>query len=391
MHIAVFEYKIVRASPIGSCLLHMLQRLCDEHEFVVFAAEFDNPRPDRIHFVRIPTPTRPLAFLFLSYHLLAWCYYWTYHFFQHARFDLVIIVECNVSIGTMSYAHFCHRAYLTHHWLQGAPGGVRGTLRWLDHWLRAQIEPWVYKRIPSIVVPSRGLADEIVTEYPFTKGKIRCIPNPVDIERLCPPPNFQREDFRQCFGLHERDIVLVFVALGHFERKGLPLLLDALAQRPEPHVKLFVVGGEADLVDTYRSRARELGLEERIHFVGLQHDIRPFLWAADAFILPSAYETFSLVAFEAAAARLPLLVTSFHGVADFFRDGEHGFLLERSLAGVSHGIARFLAAPPHVRKEMGGRVQQAVGRYNVGMFASTWKEYYETVAKQAVRAPLRPS
>jgi len=391
MRIAVFEYEIVRTSPVGSCLLQLLRRLCDEHEFVVFAAEFDNPCPERIHFVRIPTPTRPLAFLFLSYHLLAWFYYWTSRLFQQARFDLVIIVECNVSIGNMSYVHFCHRSYLKHYWLQGAPGGVRGTLRWLDHWLRAQVEPWVYKRIPHIVVPSQGLADEIATEYPFTQGKIRCIPNPIDIESLCPSPSFQREEFRQRLDLREHDIVFVFVALGHFERKGLPLLLDVLAQRPEPHVKLIVVGGEVDLVEAYRSRAREMGLEERIVFVGLQPDIRPFLWAAEAFILPSAYETFSLVAFEAAAARLPLLVTSFHGVADFFRDGEHGFLLERSLAGVSRGIARFLAAPHQVREEMGVRVQQAVGSYNVGMFASTWKEYCETVTNRAVRAPLRPS
>jgi hypothetical protein len=48
MRIAVFDYKVVPTNPIGSCHLRMLQGLCREHEFTVFAVEFENSCPERI-------------------------------------------------------------------------------------------------------------------------------------------------------------------------------------------------------------------------------------------------------------------------------------------------------------------------------------------------------
>jgi len=171
MRIAVFEYKIIRSSPIGSCFLRMLEGLSREHEFTVFAAEFENPCPSRIRFVRVPTPTRPLALLFLSYHFLAWLCYVAYCASRRSWCDLVIMVECNLSQGEVSYAHFCHRAYLRHHWRQAKARGLHGALRWLDHWLRARLEPWMYRRVKHIVVPSEGLARELAREYPGRKRK----------------------------------------------------------------------------------------------------------------------------------------------------------------------------------------------------------------------------
>ena len=48
---------------------------------------------------------------------------------------------------------------------------------------------------------------------------------------------------------------------------------------------------------------------------------------ADAFVLPSSYETFSLVTFEAAASGLPILATPVNGVRELIEDGRNGFLI----------------------------------------------------------------
>src|SRR5919204_507405 len=149
-------------------------------------------------------------------------------------------------------------------------------------------------------------------------------------------------------GVHpgRADCVLLFSALGHFERKGLPLLLDALGALRNPALKLVVVGGEADLVAAYRARTVRAGLDRQVKFIGLQRDVRPYLWAADAFVFPSAYEAFSLVAFEAAAAGVVLIATPVNGVREFLRDGDNGILVERSVGGMIDGIRRFQALPP---------------------------------------------
>ncbi len=79
--------------------------------------------------------------------------------------------------------------------------------------------------------------------------------------------------------------------------------------------------------DRFRAIARRSGLAGRVEFIGAQLDPAPYYAAADAFVLPTAYETFSLASYEAAAAGLPLLVTRVNGVEDLLVDGETGWFI----------------------------------------------------------------
>ncbi len=376
MRIAVFDYKVVPTNPIGSCHLHMLQGLCREHEFTVFAVEFENPCPERIRFVRVPVPTRPLALLFVAYHLVAPLAYLWYCLRTGVRFDLVQMVESNLSFWDVSYAHFCHLAYLRRHWRNAGAKGLRGWLRWLDHWLHTLVEPWTYRRAKRIVVPSQGLKRELEQSYPFTRGKIRVIYNPVDVERMRPPADFDREAFRTEHGVKPGETVLVFVALGHFERKGLPLVLQALAALRDRPLRLWVVGGEPDLIRSWQMRSEGMSIGDMLHFWGMQRDVRPFLWVADVFVFPSAYETFSLVSFQAAAAALPLIVRPLYGVEVFMRDGETGFVEERFAEGVGWAVSLFLSLNEIERTRLGLNAQRAVEAFDVRNFVARWKAFY---------------
>ena len=374
--IAIFDYQILPTNAIGGCHLRILQGICHDHEFTVFTVTGENPCPERIHWVRIPAPTRPQALLFVVYHLLAPLYYWAYCLRHRVRFDLVQIVESNLIFADVAYSHFCHRAYLKHYGRQSGAKGLKGWLRRLDYQLHASLEPWIYRRVRQIVVPSRGLARELKCEYPHSGDKIHILPNPVDVERMRSPEGFDREGFRQGLGIGPEDLVFVFVALGQFERKGLPLLLEALAQLGKPWMKLVVVGGEADLVSVYQTRANRMGLASQVVFTGMQRDVQTYLWAADAFTLASFYEVFPLVALEAAAAGLPLIVTPLNGVEEFLCDGENGILVAPTSEGVSQGIARFLELSPEVRLAMGARAQQDVKMYATENFVAAWRDFY---------------
>lgn len=376
MRIAVFNYKVVPTNPIGSSYLHMLQGLCREHEFTVFAVEFDNPCPERIRFVRVPVPTRPLALLFVAYHLAAPLAYLWYRLRTGACFDLVQMVESNLSFGDVSDVRFCHLAYLRRHWRNAGAKGLRGWLRWLDHWLHALMEPWTYRRVKRIVVPSQGLKRELEETYPFARGKITVIYNPVDVERMRPPADFDREAFRAEHGVKPGETVLVFVALGHFERKGLPLVLQALVALRDRPLRLWVVGGEPDLIRSWQMRAEGMGIGDMVHFWGMQRDVRPFLWGADVFVFPSAYEIFPLVSLQAAAAGLPLIVTPLYGGEEFMRDGEMGFVVPRTAEGVRAGLERFLALPLQERVRMGRVAQEAVQGFGVGASVQSWRGFY---------------
>jgi glycosyltransferase involved in cell wall biosynthesis len=381
VRIVIFDYRVTPANAIGSCHRRMMSALCEEHEFIVLAREFDNPRPDRIRYIPIKVPLRPSAALFVLFHLEAGRAWRKYRRNGGPPADLIQGVESNRLSADVVYAHFCHRAYL-----RGAGGFSAGMLldyqvlaHWLDHRLHASMEPFVYRAAKHVVVPSAGLACELIREFPGLAGRVTVICNPIDVEALRPPADFDRPGLRRKLGLAESDLVLVFTALGHFERKGLPLVMEAMHDNARSDVKLLVVGGEKSLVRDYIRRAAALGIGDHVMFVGQQTEVRPFLWLADAFVFPSAYETFSLSTYEAAAAGLPLIVTRVYGVEDFARNHENAFVIERTVPGVRGALKELLTLSADRRRELGRRAQDAVSGFTVARFASAWKSFYRCV------------
>jgi glycosyltransferase involved in cell wall biosynthesis len=380
LRIAIFDYRITRNNPIGSCHLAMLRALAAEHEFTVFAVEFDNPNPEKIRFIRVPSPTRPLALLFVVYHFMAPLCYCLYRLRGGAKPDLVQALESNLGFGDLLYSHFCHGMYLKHHWKKSGARGLRGAFRWLDHELHAWMERFTYPRAKYVVVPSRGLARELKEEFPYIEDKLTVLPNPISLDRLQVPPDFDRQAFRHSLGIDEQDLVGLFVALGQFERKGLPLLMQALGTPGMERFKLIVVGGESDLIARFGANYQ---LGDRVKFVGMQSDVRPYLWSSDVFVFPSLYETFSLVTYEAAASGLPIVVSQLYGVEDLLVDGDNGFLIETSVAGVRTGLERILNLSPDDRYAMGQRARLAASACSEEHFVDAWRAFYLRLPPQS--------
>jgi glycosyltransferase involved in cell wall biosynthesis len=374
MQIAIFDYKIIPGNPTGNCHLTLLRSLSKEHRFTVFSVEFENPDPQAITWVRVPSPTRPLALLFVVFHLLAPLMYIWHKVRTGKHFDLVQSVESNLCFGSVVYSHFSHTTYLRHH--RTTRRGLRGMLRWIDNWLHARAEHFRYPAAELIVTPSTGLAEELKRDFPVTPERVSVIANPIPVRRMERPADFNRENFRHKLGFAISDFVLVFSALGQFDRKGLPLIFESLATSSQGQTKLLIVGGEPDLIAEYRRRADAMGLGDRICFVGMQSDVRPFFWSGEAFILPSAYESFSLVTYEAAAAGLPILVPPLNGIRDLLQDEENGFLLTRSKSSITSALEHITGLSEKERQAMGHSAQRSAGSFSEERFVNTWRDLY---------------
>ena len=109
-------------------------------------------------------------------------------------------------------------------------------------------------------------------------------------------------------------------------QKSLGVALDALAEVEDV---TLLIAGEGDELEALRARARELGLNGRVRFLGAQPRERVFelFRAADAAILSSAWENFPHTVVEALAVGTPVLGTAVGGVAEVVRDGENGLLV----------------------------------------------------------------
>ena len=89
--------------------------------------------------------------------------------------------------------------------------------------------------------------------------------------------------------------------------------------------KLLLVGEGPDL-PKIQCRIKELGLEDRVHFLGKQDEIAHVISMADVLLLPSEKESFGLVALEAMACGVPTVGSEAGGIPELVKHGETGYL-----------------------------------------------------------------
>ena len=145
----------------------------------------------------------------------------------------------------------------------------------------------------------------------------------------------QRAAFRRSLGIGTRHMMLYSGQL--IERKGLPDLLRALAD-PSPALRevTLLVAGSGPRRETFEQLAGELGIADRVRFLGFvpRTELPPYYGAADLFALPSREEVWGLVINEALACGAPVLTTEAVGAApDLLEDGANGYTVPAGAPG----------------------------------------------------------
>lgn len=367
------DLSVTRNSPAGSCVLAEVMGLADDYEITVFSDAFDNERPDRVRWVRIPLPKKPGILRYVVFHLLAPLAL-RRHIKERGQAPRLIQATQGQHVGAdICYAHFCHRAYLRDRWQsQNATGWLR-LLRWLGYQYNAFFEARAFRLARVVVTPSRGLADEIESTYPFLRGRVFSNPNPVDVAAFARPVAFDRQAQLHGLGLAGDAPVLCFAALGDFSRKGLALVLEAMAGSAAVSSSLIVVGGRPGEIEVYQRLANKLGLQNRVAFAGFQPDVRPYFWAADLFVFPSLYETFALVVLQAMAAGMPAVVTRLHGVEDYAVQDENAWIVARDAGAVCAAIEQVLRDPATLARASEAARRSALD-YDTPGFVRRWRE-----------------
>jgi glycosyltransferase involved in cell wall biosynthesis len=141
----------------------------------------------------------------------------------------------------------------------------------------------------------------------------------------------------------------------------------------------LVVAGRG-LPERYRALCESLGVAGRVHWLGIVHDIQLVYALADAFVLPSSYETFSLVTFEAAASGLPILATPVNGVTELIEDGRSGFLIDGEPGSIADRLSR-LADDPALRARLGAQARRGALRFGWQEMVSRHDELFARLAR----------
>jgi glycosyltransferase involved in cell wall biosynthesis len=152
--------------------------------------------------------------------------------------------------------------------------------------------------------------------------RVRVISNAIEVERFShvQPDSRLRDELA---GAPDSRIVLVPARL--VEQKGHRHLLEAAGDVPSTAV--FVLAGEGPEREPLQGYARELGVEDRVRFLGRRKDMPELLAVSDLVVLPSLYEGLPLSVLEAMGARRPVIATDIGGTNEAIVDGVTGLLV----------------------------------------------------------------
>lgn len=238
-------------------------------------------------------------------------------------------------------------------------------------------ERWCYRPRTTrhLVAVSEGLRREIAEHMPRMAEHTTVIRNGVDVDVFRPDAQ-ARAEFRAEHNLAHDALLAVFVG-GEWEGKGLRFAIEALAQAPG--WQLMVVG-RGD-VARYAAMAERAGVAGRVHFLGTLRDPQRCYAAADAFVFPSVYETFSLVAHEAAACGLPLLCTRVSGIEELVEDGRNGWFVGRDAGEIARRLTTL--DDPALRAHLGANARSAAERVTWQAMLDGYERLYHELSGRA--------
>jgi len=172
-----------------------------------------------------------------------------------------------------------------------------------------------YRRCRHLVGNTKGIVDHVVREG-WPASRVHLISNFVETSLAVA---------QERAALDTPDDVRVVVALGRLHpNKAFDVLIDALAELPDVWLWL---AGEGRLRALLEAHAADLGVAERVRFLGWRADVGALLAAAEMLVCPSRHEPLGNVVLEAWARRVPVVAAASQGPSELIEHGKSGLLV----------------------------------------------------------------
>lgn len=181
----------------------------------------------------------------------------------------------------------------------------------------------LYRSADLIVANSYGIRECLISSWKIPKEKIHMIHNGIDIE------NIDKLSFETVNHAWVKNNFNLIVTVGRlFKPKGLPYLLEALRIVNKKKTAYLIIIGRGEEEERLKVLAKEMGIDERVDFLGFKKNPFKYIANADLFVLSSLWEGFPNVLLEAMACQTPVISADApYGPAEIIEDNVSGYLV----------------------------------------------------------------
>ncbi len=314
-------------------------------------------------------------FLLWIYHLNSQMISKTTELFETERFDLIHAHDWVVGRAAVELKNRLGLPLIStiHATEIGRGGSLDGEYRTKVR----DIERLLVEQSDGIICCSNYMLDHIQHVLGAVKTKIRVIPNGVEASRF----NNGHQPQPIPTGVSEDRKTILYV--GRIVReKGIFTLLDAFEKlRKQGKDVSLVLVGEGPLKEDLAKEVLRRKLNDRVKLAGFvdEKKLVSLYNSSDAFVLPSHYEPFGMVALEAMASRVPVVVSDVGGLSEIVEDGITGVKVPAyNPSALAEGILRVLE-DRELSEQLKENAYRAVQeRYRWDMIAEKTIEAYRT-------------
>ena len=209
------------------------------------------------------------------------------------------------------------------------------------------------------------------------RQEIAVIPNFVDTDRFRPGanPSCQFSRTGEKIVLHASNFRPV---------KNIPAVLKTFALIAHEVPARLVMVGDGPERWSAQNLARELGIESRVQFLGLQEGMESILSQADVMLLPSEHESFGLSALEAMASGVAVIATNKGGTVEVIEPGISGFLHDpHDIEGMAGVARRLLTDDAELHRIKQAARERAIARFGLDTVVGTYESLYHELLNGA--------
>jgi UDP-glucose:(heptosyl)LPS alpha-1,3-glucosyltransferase len=357
VNVGIVVHRYDASEGTGGYVVELLPRIAEAHEVTLYAARIAAPVPQNVRVIEVPAWMRKSYTAILTFPTA----------FRAVRkpHDLLHVQGWVAPSADIVTAHIVMAA-----WRAAArDAGVTSPAgeRYLGGLVQNR-EAALFRAARHVIAPSTRARHDIEEHY--TRSEDLTV-----IHHGFPRPHGvpDRADARRTLGLPETTIIALFV--GDI-RKGLHVALEAVAHTPEVH--LAVVSHSPG--DEVLHHAHNLGVTERVYWIGSLTHMSTAYAAADLLLHPTMYDSFGLVVAEAMAHGVPPIVTKAAGITELMVHGESGWLVGHDVTGGTQAAVRELAKNEPLRNKLAAGARAAAQQRSWDDVARETLALYDQVA-----------